>query len=299
MVHRPNLIERPGNPGDLAGIMALVAAVKWPHRAADIAAAMTNATTWVAEAKAEDRAGAQRGTVAGVAMSWIFDEATARIGLIIVSPDMQGRGLGRGLTARALQDSGTRAVKLLATADGQPLYEKLGFGIVGSSTQHQGIYQPGDETLPGDTGDAAVRPASKADEPALLALDRRALGGARSAVLAQLFSEGKTHVLIQGESIQGYAVVRDFGRGRVVGPIVAPDEASAIALFEDALAKLATEPGFIRVDLPQPAPAFSKHLAARGIPAVETCSVMCRGNWPQPEATSPYRTFALASHAWG
>jgi GNAT superfamily N-acetyltransferase len=275
---------RPGRRGDLPGIMALVAAVGWPHRPQDVAAAMAGAKVWVA--------GSDEAPVAGVAMGWIYDDKAAHIGLIMVAPERQGQGLGRRLTERVIADMGGRAVMLLATAAGRPLYEKLGFRAVGSLTQHQGVFEPGPLPTKGP-----LRRAGPADRPALLALDRAALNAERPAILEKLFALGETHVLTDGAAVAGYSVAWAFGRGRVVGPIVAASEVGAVALFEAA-----ARPGFTRVNLREPAPLLADHLTARSLAPLETCQVMVRGSWPfsaKDRPAVPVRLFGLASHAWG
>ena len=56
---------------------------------------------------------------------------------------------------------------LLTTGAGRPLYEKLGFRLIGSSLRHQGTYRR--EPVP----DPRMRPATSADLPALVTLAGR------------------------------------------------------------------------------------------------------------------------------
>ena len=85
---------------DLDMIMNLVAAVSWPHRREDVAHAMALGHAWIAIA--EDA------QIVGVAMWWEYARAAARIGLVIVSPDHQGQGIGRRLMDQVLVDVGSR-----------------------------------------------------------------------------------------------------------------------------------------------------------------------------------------------
>lgn len=64
---------------------------------------------------------AQRsGAVIGTALCWQFGQHCGTVGLVIVSPQEQGRGVGRQLMELALEALGSRTVFLYATLDGQP-----------------------------------------------------------------------------------------------------------------------------------------------------------------------------------
>lgn len=264
---------------DLDAVTDLVKALKWPHRREDLALFM--------------RLGAGRaardaeGRVLGVALWWAFEPAAARIGLVMVSPDAQGRGIGRRLVEQVLEDTGDRSMMLLATEAGKPLYDKLGFVTVGACRQYQGNY----DGAPAD--DAGLRSAHPDDLAAILALDTAAFGVGRAPVLRALMQVGRVAVLDDGTGITGYAIEREFGRGTVVGPIVAASEADAIRLFQ-ALAR----PGFVRVDAVVGQESFAGHLTAHGLAAVGADSPsMLRGSWP--EARGSARVFAMSSHALG
>ena len=83
---------------------------------------------------------------------------------------------------------------------------------------------------------------------------------------------------------------RLFGRGALLGPLVAPDEATAIAL-----ASFVAEPGFVRMELPgTPLKAWA---TAHGLACVGQVQTMTTGHWPAP--TAPHTRIALASQAFG
>ncbi|MDF1790279.1 MAG: GNAT family N-acetyltransferase [Thalassobaculaceae bacterium] len=264
---------------DLDAVTALVKVLQWPHRREDIALFMRLGTGRVAKDAA--------GTLLGVALWWGFEPAAARLGLVMVSPDVQRRGIGRRLVEQVLADSAGRSMRLLATEAGKPLYDTLGFVAVGACRQYQGIYAGEPED------DAGIRAARSEDLATITALDTTAFGAGRAATLRVLMAAGRTAVLEDGAGVAGYAIERDFGRGTVVGPIVATHDADAIRLFK-ALAR----PGFVRVDTPVGSDRFPAHLVAQGLAAAGADSlVMVRGTWPAPAAGA--RIFALSSHALG
>lgn len=264
---------------DLENIARLVEAVSWPHRAADIELMI--------------RLGGGRlvtddnnGQVLGAGLYWTFGGALGRIGLIIITPESQGRGIGRKLVTQLLEDAAPHPVVLLATDAGQPLYESLGFTAFDTSCQYQGNY--GDQPAI----DARIRPGIKADLAGITDLDAPAFGARREQALMTLATAGEVSVLSENGTLTGYAMARSFGRGTVIGPIVAANEADAIALFR-SLAR----PGFVRVDCPGDAETLIGHMTNRGLANTGTSPVMVRGDWTGP--TGPNRIYGLASHALG
>lgn len=274
--------------GDLTWLKDLVRAVNWPHRPDDVAMLLAlgqGRTVRDGDPGAGPNAGPGAGL--GVGLWWPLAPGFARLGLIAVAPSHQGRGLGRKIVETLLADTAPRCVMLLATDAGRPLYESLGFAGLGVNLQHQGTYtgEP--------VADPRARSASPADLAAIVALDASALGVPRKTILGALLSAGQTAVLERNGEIAGYAVERSFGRGAMVGPIVAESEEDAAVLFR-AIAR----PGFVRVDLPAEAQGFGRELERCGLNALtEEAHVMQRGAWPAP--TGPARIYGLASHALG
>ena len=121
---------RPMREADLPAAHALSQAVRWPHRPEDWRFALRLGPGFVAE---ED------GAVVGTALCWHQGPHHGSLGLIIVSPAHQGRGIGRRLMHLVLDELGDRCTVLNATVAGQPLYESLGFRAIGTLHQHQGL----------------------------------------------------------------------------------------------------------------------------------------------------------------
>lgn len=265
--------------GDLESIAALVQVVSWPHRPADIEMMIQLGGGRLVR-------DASDGQVLGAGLFWTFGDALARIGLIIITPESQGRGIGRKLVTQLLEDAAPHPVVLLATDAGQPLYESLGFTAFDTSCQYQGNY---DER---PVIDPRIRPGVKADLAGITDLDAPAFGARREQALMTLATAGEVSVLSENGTLTGYAMARSFGRGTVIGPIVAANEADAIALFR-SLAR----PGFVRVDCPGDAETLIGHMTNGGLANTGTSPVMVRGDWTAP--AGPNRIYGLASHALG
>lgn len=132
---------------------------------------------------------------------------------VFVAPERRGRGLGTALALRVaaeLEALGCRTLLLAATPMGRPLYEKLGFAPDGEYAVYSG------PALPTTPADAALRPLTPADLPAVVALDRAATGEDRSRLLARLTGEGWAATDGPGGALLGHYVPTPWGGGAVV-----------------------------------------------------------------------------------
>src|SRR4051794_30335325 len=121
---------RPMQAGDLAAMHRLAQQMSWPHRPEDCAQLFAfGAGTVAVDAT---------GSTIGVGLRWSFGRDVGTIGLVLVAPEWQGRGIGRALMTALIDDLEPRALMLNATAEGLPLYERLGFVSTGFVWQHQG-----------------------------------------------------------------------------------------------------------------------------------------------------------------
>jgi GNAT superfamily N-acetyltransferase len=280
-----NSMLRPMQAGDLAAMHRLAQQMSWPHRAEDCAQLFALGAGTVAVDGT--------GSTVGVGLRWSFGRDVGTIGLVLVAPERQGRGIGRALMTALIADLEPRALMLNATAEGLPLYEKLGFVSTGFVQQHQGRLAEA-SVLPSVPA-VPVRRAAVADHTALCALDAAAFGTDRSPLVSRLLADGEAWVVERAGQPAGIAVLRAFGRGMIIGPIVAASEDEAIALV--AAAAKAAPPGVLRVDILADAERLATWLTAAGLPAIDTVTIMLCGNWPATQTT--LRRFGLALQAWG
>lgn len=266
-------------PSHLDDALALSRQAGWPHRAEDWATALSLSRGVVA--LAGDR-------VVGTALMTPYGAHCATVNLVLVEAAMRGRGLGRRLTNAVVALAGDRECRLVATDEGQPLYESLGFRAEHGIVQHQGLARP-------VAFEPGVAWAAHADLPRLVALDREAFGADRGALFAAVAPESRFAVIPGAAGPQGFAVLRPFGRGEVIGPVVAADRRDALALITFLVAG---RPGsFLRIDTPDTAD-LSDDLIRLGLVPVGGGTAM-RRNAPRSPETSRVRTFALASQALG
>lgn len=269
----------PFGPDHLEAAVALSLQAGWPHRTED----------WqLALALSEGLVAVEDSRVVGTVLVTPYKEDCATINMVIVDETMRGRGLGRKLMDAALLTAGDRPLRLVATTAGLPLYQKLGFHETGTVAQHQGL--AGDIAAPAET-----QAATDADLPAIAALDRLAFGADRERLLSYLAGIGAFAVLRRDGHVSGFACLRPFGRGEVIGPVVAADVGEARKLIEHFIAR---RPGrFLRVDTTAET-GLSPWLAEHGLAHVGG-GITMKKPFVHHAAEPAVTTFALASQALG
>lgn len=248
---------------DLETAESLSREVQWPHRLEDWRFGLAHGEGVVAVRDSQ---------VIGTAVRWLWGKRHATLGMVIVSPTMQGRRIGQHLMSALMEGLEGRSVLLHATPEGRGLYERTGFHIAGEIRQHQGIAGPAQlVALP--EGER-LRPLGRNDAKALVALDAKAAGMPRDAMLRHLLADGETVVLARGGEAIGFSTLRRFGRGHVVGPVVAPDVDNAKALFGYWCSRYAGK--FLRVDV-DAASGLPEWLESVGLVRVGMATTMVRG----------------------
>lgn len=277
------IVLRALQEADLDAALGLSQAVHWPHRLADWQFALRFGHGVIAE---------RDGDIVGCALNWPWGPAHATLGLVIVDPKCQGRRVGYRLLQALLAELGERSVLLHATAEGRGLYERLGFVRTGEVRQHQGLAQ----SAPLVALDAGwrLRPSDHADAAVLIELDAAARGMPREALMRELLAASDTVVLDQEGVCRGFAMLRRFGRGLIIGPVVAPDELGAKALIAHLVGVSAGK--FVRIDVDFDS-GLTEWLESLGLMRVDGPTEMVRG--PVPASVPGVRRFALVTQALG
>lgn len=275
---------RPMSEADLGQMHQLSIGVGWPHRPEDWRLVMSVGRGFVACDTI--------GRALGSAMWWPFGESFASVGMVITSPRLQAQGAGRQLMEIIFEQSGDRDLRLSATKAGYRLYRSLGFEPIGRIFQHQGrtvVLPAPAPAMPG------LRSAVAADLDALARLDASAYGADRSRVIAALMAASVGTVVERDGEIVGFALCRAFGRGHVVGPVVAEDDDMAVALVTPHVE--AHQGSFLRVDTAQEQGRFGGFLESCGMTIFDSVTPMIRGRHHAPSGAA--RTFGLATQALG
>jgi len=266
---------------NLEGALRLSQEMSWPYRLEDWAFALELGQGFML------RNGV--GAVIATAAWWAYGEEHASAGMIIVAKAAQGRGHGARLMDALLATANPRTITLNSTAEGLALYEKRGFVRIGVIQQHQGVPDQRHKAPPA----SLVRAMVPSDVDAVARLDRLATGWARQQMLRRLIEAGDGYVLVRDGEPCGYAISRRFGRGHVIGPVVAESAADARALIEAALARLGKV--LVRVDTAASS-QLGNWLESIGLRQVSDATTMVKGAHIPP--VGPARMFALANQSF-
>ena len=243
---------------DAPAAAALSAEAGWNQTAADWRLMMT-----LGEAIGVRDAG---GRLAASALALPFDGPFAWISMVLVTAAHRRRGIATALMAHCMTRIGALGLVpvLDATDAGRRVYGPLGFqpvhglqrlraeriepGAPGPGRRHPpGAPGPGrrhprrlrteriDEAAP--RADVTVRPIEERDWVAIEALDRRAFGAGRMALLRHLGARRPARAMVASgpAGVAGFVLARDGREALQVGPVVAGDPATAAALTAAAL----------------------------------------------------------------
>lgn len=276
---------------EVTQLHALSISVGWPHRALDWQLLLDLGQ---GVAALDDI-----GRVTASAMWFAYGEAFANIGMVITSPRLQSLGAGQWLMERIMADSAHRSYRLNATRAARRLYQSLDFKRERTVYQCQGEARQV-AAVSGVPTSGELRALDASDLDAATALDQEAFGVARPELLARLWSLSSGTGVFRNGRLAAFALCRPFGRGYVVGPIVATQDSDAVAVLTPHVAAHAGR--FLRVDTNRVTGPFADFLGKHGLPVFDTVQTMSRGGRPhEPDGRDggAPSTYGLVSQAFG
>jgi ribosomal protein S18 acetylase RimI-like enzyme len=195
------------------------------------------------------------------------------ISMIIVTAAARSRGIAAQLVLHGLEDLASQGLVpgLDATPAGRDLYARLGFRDTWPVTR---LVRPGTGRGRGAPVPIApeLRAATVDDLEALAALDQRAFGAERRAVLAGLIERAPQLAVVGWTPAAAGFLLGRFGRTSThLGPVVASDPAVALSMIDYALGR---GPGPIVLDLVDVRPGLRAALEGRGFAPQRTFSRM-------------------------
>ncbi|RVC46235.1 N-acetyltransferase [Mesorhizobium sp. M4A.F.Ca.ET.090.04.2.1] len=265
--------------------------VGWPHRAEDWQFLRESGRGFVALDEI--------GRVLGSAMWFAHGTDFATVGMVITSPRLQTLGAGQWLMKRVFEKVAGRDLRLNATRAARRLYLSLDFQPEKTVDQCQGIARA--ETmgrLAETRGD--IRTLGDGDIAAAITLDAAGFGVRRAALIAKLFAHSAGYGLFKGGRLKAFALCRPFGRGHVVGPVVAESDVDAVAVVRPHVVDHSGS--FLRIDTHMDNGDFAAFLSHSGMPVFDTVLTMSLGkrlaDFAVAGAAMP-KTYALASQTLG
>ncbi|MGB7844698.1 MAG: GNAT family N-acetyltransferase [Candidatus Acidiferrum sp.] len=179
--------------------------------------------------------------VCGTATTICYQDRFAWIGMVLVDPEYRKRGIGTQLLKRTIEYLDHRRIptmKLDATPQGQPLYEKLGF-VTEYEIQRWILKRPADTA--GRNAKSSPFPLNEAQLVSILGADQIVFGADRGFLLRSLHDEFPEFAMGAWDNgtPQGYAFGRRGNFADHLGPWMARNWAAAEELLNEFLKRSA------------------------------------------------------------
>jgi len=215
--------------------------------------------------------------VCGTATTISYQERFAWIGMVLVDPQYRKRGIGTQLLRRTveyLDQCGIPTMKLDATPQGQPIYEKMGF-VTEYQIERWILKRLPDQIVKLATSNIA--PLTEAQLSTIQDKDQHVFDADRSQLLRSLHSETPEFAMgvFEQGALRGYALGRRGSFADHLGPWMAESRSAAKTLIDEFLRRSSRDT--LLVDCLTANPFATELLCARGFSPSRTLTRMYRG----------------------
>jgi ribosomal protein S18 acetylase RimI-like enzyme len=275
------------NEGDTRGLVELSASVGWDYDEEEVETLLSSSHKIFGHKNSD-------GKLVSSAAIIHYDHKLASIGMVIVHSNYRGLGLGKEVMQRCINCTLDRSIMLIATADGQPLYEKLGFTVVDSVHKYLcNAYSPPNVV---DISEISIEAFKEEQLEDVIQLDEGAFGDKRSNFLRNRIQQSNQCIVVKDENsrIIGFGLSVSGTVNLTLGPVVAPN-ARIAELIIDRLA--CDHQGKLRVDVPSSQEKLMAFLEQSGFVKVNNPPVMAIHTREMP--TRNHTLFTIASQAYG
>ena len=223
------------NRSDFAAGMALKDFAGWNQTLADWERFLRASPTGCFAAEVD-------GKVVGTSTTIVYEGRFAWIGMVLVDPEYRSRGIGTRLLERAvehLDELRVPAIKLDATPQGKPIYEKMGF-VTEYEIERWVLHREA-------VALSALARAGIPDIEKIIKEDGAVFGADRGELLRSLHADAPDFTLaseLEGEVI-GYALGRGGSRADHLGPWMAWDQPTGRELLDAFLQRSARDTVFV------------------------------------------------------
>ncbi len=171
--------------------------------------------------------------IASAAINIIW-EALASIGMVIVHPDYKGRGIGKMITDSCIKSVLAHTpIMLIATDEGKPLYEKLGFREVSYVSKYIcNSYNAKDYCV---RNEDYVMNYEEGDLEKIIKIDEYAFGTNRKEFLKKRIMESEQCIVVRDkeQNVLGYGLSIQTPENKIIGPVVAKNDEMAMRIVHD------------------------------------------------------------------
>lgn len=273
------------NKSHMNDLLSLATIVGWDYDEEEIQTLLVSGTMYghITEEK----------TVIACAAIIPYGANLASIGMVIVHTDFRGRGLAKALLIKCMeQTTKNRAIVLIATEQGKPVYDKLGFKNYSHVTKLLGKGNHIKIELDG----YSINPLEKTDVEEMLVLDQAAFGSSRVVFLENRIKQAKDSLVLKNRKgvIVGYALTVKKPSNLVIGPVVAQDDEQAMLLIQTIIAN---NQGSTRIDVIEGKNTIIKELQKLGFQIANRPPVMVKNIEAFPNRNNSL--YAIAAQAYG
>lgn len=204
----------------------------------------------------------------------LYGETLASIGMVIVHPDYKGRGIGKAITDSCVKSVSTQTpIMLIATDEGKPLYEKLGFRAVSYVSKY--ICNSYNVNYTSAGNEEYMMNYEECDLEGIIKIDEYAFGTNRREFLKERIMQSERCIVVKDkeQNVLGYGMSIQTPENKIIGPVVAKNDTMAIEIVH----YLAREHnGKLRMDVPEGKKDFMKELEIIGFQKVNTPPIMIK-----------------------
>lgn len=183
--------------------------------------------------------------IIAVGSAVVYDPFFAFCGFYMVEEAYRGQGYGLALTKARLAYVGNRNAGIDGVVSMLKKYESLGYRIAHHNARYQ-LKPP----IQKDSEHPAIKEVTELDFETLAAYDRRHFPAPRPAFLKAWIQQpgAKSLCYVEGQQIQGFAVVRPCREGYKIGPLFADRPEIAELLFQKMISFVQGQP--VNLDIP-------------------------------------------------
>ncbi len=272
---------------DVPGLIDLSASVGWDYDENEIGTVMSSGKIF-GHKTAE-------GEIVSSAAIIQYDTNLASIGMVIVNKKFRGLGLAKEATQQCIDfTSIDTSIMLIATEEGEPLYNKMGFKTV--DCVHKYLCDNYTATKPLNHSGVTIEDFNEIDFIEILNLDEAAFGDKRSNFLHNRINQSEQCLVVKDNkaNIIGYGISILGPINLILGPIVAPDSQTA-AILLDRLAF--NHQGKLRIDVPSGNEEFMLFLKLSGFIKASKPPIMVINSSNMPPRNNTL--FGIAAQIFG
>ena len=218
----------------------------------------------------------------GTTTTTTYKDQLAWVGMVLVDPQNRRQGIATRLMETALDylRGKVATVKLDATAQGKPVYERFGFEVESLVERWVGTLK----------GSSIIRNYGILNPDALyelLDLDRRAFNADRSRLIQSLINESNFLPVVKKSAdgkLSGYALARPGTRANYLGPICVTQASDVENLIDEMLRRM--DASRVYIDFNRECGTGTNVLSARGFVKERDLIRMTSGE--RGKKTSPF-----------